>query len=231
MVLRGASVEPGRFNTIGERTVWVDERRDRRLRGIVIADRSDPERPFVVFAESGEMELDEERAEFLLRLERGDVHIEGGGSEERYQRLTFERFEYRFDVDALVGNGGSRRPREMELDELRETVKRIEAGAATGSLREVPASYPVHLQQRWAMPMAPALFALVGVPLGMQRKRGARSWGVILCAVLAFGYYALQSFGELLAIESGFPPAIVWMPNVIYGALGVVLLTRAHRAS
>jgi lipopolysaccharide export LptBFGC system permease protein LptF len=81
------------------------------------------------------------------------------------------------------------------------------------------------------MPFAPALFAIVGVPLGMQRRRGARSYGVILCALLAFGYYALYSFCELLSIESGFPPEIVWLPNVVYAVVGALLLVRARRVS
>jgi lipopolysaccharide export system permease protein len=231
MVVRGASVEPGRFNTIGERTVYIDARDARKIRGIMISDRSDPERPFLVFAEAGEMELDEERAEFRLRLERGDLHIEGDRDDERYQRVTFERFEYRFDIDALLGGERTRRPREMTFGELRETVARIDGGDAPELLREAPPAYAVHLQRRWAMPLAPALFALVGVPLGIQRKRGARSWGVILCALLAFTYYALHSFCELLAIESGFPAATVWVPNAVYAAVGAVLLVRAQRAS
>ena len=232
MLVRGASVEAGRFSTVGDRTVYVDERVGRRqLRGIMISDRSDPERPFLVFAEGGEMQLDEERAELRLRLERGDVHIDSRRDDDRHQRVHFERFEYKIDVAALMGEAPQQRPREMPLAELRSVVARLDAGEDPGPLREEPPAYAANLQRRYAMPLAPALFALVGVPLGMRRQRGARSFGVIVCALLAFGYYALHSFCELLVLESGFPAQLVWLPNAIYAAVGLALVVRVRRAS
>jgi lipopolysaccharide export system permease protein len=233
LLIRGASVEPGRFNTVGDRTLYVDEREGaNRLRGILISDRTDPKRPFLVFAESGEMRFDEERAELQLSLERGDVHIDSQEDDgDRYQRMGFDRLEYKIDVAHMVNPNQQRRPREMPLSELRETVARIESGAAE-DLREPPAAYAAHLERRYALPAAPALFALVGVPLGMQRKRGARSYGVLLCAVLAFGYYALQSFCESLAVEKGFPPRLaMWLPNAAFAAAGLALLVHARRSS
>ena len=233
LLVRGASVEPGRFSTVGDRTLYVDEREGaNRLRGVLISDRTDPKRPFLVFAEAGEMQLDEERAELRLLLERGDVHIQTqSDDQDRYQRVGFDRLEYKIDVAKLMDPISPPRPREMTLADLRATAARIAAGS-TEKLRDPPASYAVNLERRYALPAAPALFALVGVPLGMQRKRGARSYGVILCALLAFGYYALATFCESLANEKGFPPSLAaWLPNLAYAALGTVLLVRARRSS
>jgi lipopolysaccharide export system permease protein len=233
LVIRGASVEPGRFNTVGDRTLYVDERDGANgLRGILISDRTDPKRPFLVFAESGEMRFDEERAELQLSLERGDVHMDSTEADgDRYRRMGFDHLEYKIDVAHMVNPNQVRRPREMPLGELRETVDRIASGE-TDNLRDAPAAYAAQLERRFALPAAPALFALVGVPLGMQRKRGARSYGVLLCAMLAFGYYAMESFCESLAVEKGFPPRLaMWMPNLAYGAAGLVLLVYARRSS
>jgi lipopolysaccharide export system permease protein len=233
MLVRGASVEAGRFKAVAKRMFFVDEREaEGRLRGIVISDRTDPERPFLVFAESGELRLDESRAEMVLMLERGDVHLEPrGDADDRYQRVGFERFEYRINIGEAMGTGLPR-PREMTREQLRAVVARIEAGEEPGPLRDPPVEYATNLHRRYALPAAPALFALVGVPLGIRRKRGARSYGVILCAVLAFGYYALHSFCELLATERGFPVEIaVWLPNVAYAVLGIVLVLHARRSA
>ena len=74
------------------------------------------------------------------------------------------------------------------------------------------------------------LFALIGVPLGMQRQRGARSYGVIICAVLAFGDFAIEAFCELLVIETGYPARIMmWIPNLVFACLGGALVMRARR--
>lgn len=232
LLVRGAAIEAGRFNRVGERTFYVDERApDGSLRGIVISDRSDPARPFTVFAETGEVRIDEEEGLLALRLDRGDVHLELSEDEQRYQRVSFGILEYRIDVAAEMGARSRTHPGEMPLSALRELVARIEAGEDPGELDRDPASYAAHLQRRYVLPAAPALFALVGLPLGMRRKRGARSWGVILCAGLAFAYYAMISFSELLIVERGFPPAITsWTPNVLAALTGVALLVHANRA-
>ena len=66
----------------------------------------------------------------------------------------------------------------------------------------------------------------------MRRKRGARSFGVLLCALLAFTYYGLVSGGEFLATQGGVEPAIaIWLPNVVFAAVGAVLLIRARHGS
>jgi lipopolysaccharide export system permease protein len=233
MVVRGASVEPGRFNTVGDRMLYVDEREGaNRLRGILISDRSDPKRPFLVFAESGSMRVDEQRAELSLSLEHGDVHIDARrGEDDRYQRVGFERLEYKIDVGNMMNPAQPQRAREMPLAELRQVVARIAAGSKE-PLREEPSAYATNLERRYALPAAPALFALVGVPLGMQRKRGARSYGVILCALLAFVYYSLQSLCDSLATKKGFPPRLaMWLPNLGFAVVGVFLLLRARRSS
>ena len=234
LLVRGASVEPGSFTSVGDRTLYVDAREDGgKLRGVVISDRSDPERPFLVFAESGQMHLDEAKAEWVLHLERGDVHVEPSADEpDRYQRVAFEQLEYRIDVTDAISPEALLRARSLPLDELRATVARIESGADPGPLREPPAVYATDLQRRYAMPAAPAVFALLGVPLGIRRKRGARSYGALLCAAIAFAYYSFESFCELLATERGLPPRlVVWLPNLCFAGLGLALLVRARQAS
>ena len=232
MLVRGASVEPGRFNSVGGRTLYVDQREGKnRMRGILISDTTDPKRPYLVFAESGSLALDEQNAVLRLSLEHGDIHIDPRDEQDRYQRVAFERLDYEIDVAQLMEPIQPMRAREMSLAELRATNARIAAGT-TEPLRDEPPEYAVNLARRYALPAAPVLFALVGVPLGMQRKRGARSYGAILCALLAFGYYALQSFCEALAVQKALPPVLaMWLPNLLYAGVGIALIARARRAS
>lgn len=233
LLVRGASIEAGRFNQVGSRTFYVDERAaDGRLHGIVISDRSDPERPFMVFAETGEIVIDEQLAQLTLRLEQGDVHIDPSDDIERHQKITFETLEYRIDVAAEMGPRAALRPREMGYGQLRTAVDRIRAGEDPGPLRRAPEKYLAHLESRQALPAAPALFALIGLPIGMRRKRGARSFGVIICAGVAFTYYALHSFCELLVVERGFPtPWTAWIPNAVTLIAGILLLVHVRKTA
>jgi lipopolysaccharide export LptBFGC system permease protein LptF len=74
------------------------------------------------------------------------------------------------------------------------------------------------------------VFALLAVPLALQRGRGARSWGVLLCGLLVTLYYAVLSFGQYLALEALVPAGLaLWLPNGVFGLVALALLVRAHR--
>ena len=58
MTTQGSMIEPGEFKRVGERIVYVRSRDgEGRLESILISDRTDPERPFMIFAESGMLRL------------------------------------------------------------------------------------------------------------------------------------------------------------------------------
>jgi lipopolysaccharide export system permease protein len=91
--------------------------------------------------------------------------------------------------------------------------------------------YEIQLHRRLALPFAPLLFALVGVPLGLRRSSGARSSGVLICVVLVFGYYTLLSAGVYAAEQRALPAAVaVWIPNAAFAVIGTGLMLRARRA-
>jgi lipopolysaccharide export system permease protein len=92
-------------------------------------------------------------------------------------------------------------------------------------------SYEIQLHRRLALPLSPLLFALVGVPLGLRRARGARSWGVLISVALVFVYYLLLSFGSFLADQGALPVSLaIWLPNFVFAVIAVPLLYRARRA-
>jgi len=231
---RGGLLEPGRFRAIGPRVVYVQARdRDNGLRRILVADRSDPKRPFLVFAERGRFTFDPATTTLRLELESGDVHFESH-EQESHQRIAFQRFDYAIDATALFERGGSTRPREMTFAELRDTIAAADRGplaVGQGGGRP-PTEFRAQYQRRLALPFAPLLFALLGVALGVRRTRSARSWGFLACAVLTTAYYTLLTFGEFLG-ESGRLPAApaLWIPNVAFALLAGVLLWRLQRGA
>ena len=232
LVARGAGLQPGRFRHFGDVLVYVDERGGDRLHGIVVSDRSDPERPLIVFASEGRLALDE-RGAVTLALERGDIHLDQSetlGSRE--VRISFERFDYTLDLAELLGDDVRRRPKELTWSDLRAAVARGRNGAERKDLREEPIAYELDLQRRLAAPLAPVLFGLIGLPIGMRRARGARAFGALWCAGIAFAYYGAQISFESLA-EQGFLSAAAarWIPVAAFGVLAAVLLSRARRGS
>lgn len=88
-------------------------------------------------------------------------------------------------------------------------------------------SYLVEVHKKFSIALACVVFVLVGAPVGaLTRARGA----AVSVAVSLFFFFAFWMFligGEELADRGFVPPGVaMWAPNVILGAIGV-LLTRA----
>ena len=102
LATRGATPEPGKFLSLGQRVVYVDGRSAGGiLEGVMISDRSNRERPLLILAEMGRFGFDEERNAFEFHLESGEVHVEERNYSPEYKRLSFVTLDYRFDVSAL----------------------------------------------------------------------------------------------------------------------------------
>ena len=224
---RGAIFEPGRFRTIGNRVVYVQSRdRENRLKRIVVADRANPNRPFLIFAERGRFSFDAESLRIRLELENGDLHLESRDPAV-HRRIAFEKFDYWIDAASLFDQARNARPSEMEFEQLAD---RIYGRIAPTTPGWEPAEYEAHYHRRLAIPFAPFVFAALGVPLGLRRSRSARSWGVLICVLLVVTYYFLLGFAQYLG-ETGALPAVValWMPNAVFGLASIPLLVRAQR--
>jgi len=234
---RGLNLETGSFRGMSGRVIFVrSQDAEGRLHGVVIWDVSQPTRPFTVFAEEGQLSYDPGTALVRLDLRGGDIHMEPSPAQpERYRRIAFDRFEYEFDVsDLLAAEAARLRPRDMTMEELLHNLERVRTATSREDLEGLrekePEPYLLQLHRRFALPFAPIVFALVAVPLGLRRVRGARSLGAMLCVALAFGYYVLLSFGEYLGEEAGVHPGLaLWIPNAAFLAVSVPLLLRARR--
>lgn len=229
IALRGSLLEPGAARRLGGLTLFARERRpDGELGGVVLRDDSDPERPLLVVAERGSLVLDRDARALRLQLARGDLHLGGGAG----QRIAFESFEYAIPDQPLRAAQRARvRPREMSLAELRRILERARAGdPLDGFRKQNPVEYELQIHRRFALPLAPALFGLVAVPLGLRVRRGARSRAALGCALLVGGYYTLLMYGRFLALDGTLPAAsAAWLPNGAFGLAAAGLLRAAGR--
>jgi lipopolysaccharide export system permease protein len=79
--------------------------------------------------------------------------------------------------------------------------------------------------QRLALPVGTVVFALLAVGLSVARARPSRSSGAMLGIAATVVYYGLLQLGNGLARADAFPVALaVWLPNVVLGALTLILL-------
>lgn len=113
---------------------------------------------------------------------------------------------------------------EMTMKELREQINIMKTQYVnTGKLE-------AELYQRVTVPLASLIFALIGVPLGLQPTRNSSSAGFAMSIIIIFIYYALMTMGNALARGNVIEPLLaVWIPNIVGLIAGGILLHRASR--
>ncbi len=229
---RGAILDSGQFTNLAGRVVFLDARDARgNLERVMISDASQPQRPFVVFAERGHFHLDAEAALIRLELENGNLLFQTQESDVAQQRIGFDRFDYQLDAGPLLEIGPLLRPRDLPMGQLLERVRLARRDALPPEIRRRnPHEYELQLHRRLALPWAPLLFAAVGVPLGLRGARGTRAWGVWVCIALVAAYYLVLDMGERLADGGEIPAALaIWLPNGLFAIAAGILLTRSRQ--
>ncbi len=83
--------------------------------------------------------------------------------------------------------------------------------------------YWVEIHKKTSIPFACIVFTLVGAPLGIRARRGGLAAGFISVGFFVFYYLCLVG-GEQLADRGIADPWFsMWVPNILLGALGLVL--------
>jgi lipopolysaccharide export system permease protein len=85
----------------------------------------------------------------------------------------------------------------------------------------------VELNKRFSASLACAAFVLIAVPLGITTHRKETSVGFALSLVIAFTYFFFIIMADTFRNNpSAHPAVLIWIPNVLFFALGSYLFSR-----
>lgn len=83
------------------------------------------------------------------------------------------------------------------------------------------------MYQRFTIPLASFIFALIGCPLGVQPNRSSSSIGFGLSIIIIFIYYSLMTLSGAIGEGTFIPPFVaVWIPNLIGLGTGLYLIKK-----
>jgi len=93
------------------------------------------------------------------------------------------------------------------------------------------AHYLVEIHKKYAIAAACLVFVLLGVPTAIRFPRGGLGFVIGMSLGIFAVYYIGLIGGESLADRLVAPPWILWTPNILFTAAGVVLLRRSRTAA
>jgi len=197
-----------------------------RMEGILIYDERERGKFNTIIAKEGFLINHPESKEMILRLRFGDIH-RSEPKTNTFQTIQFNTYDLKLELaKAFAALGRKLQDEEMSINEIRGKIEGIrKVGGNT-----IP--YEVELYKRYAIPFACIVFALIGVPLGIQPRRSGRSYGFVLSILIILAYYVTLMASEMLAVRKIIPAFLAaWIPNFLFTGLGVYLLVKAARES
>jgi lipopolysaccharide export system permease protein len=113
---------------------------------------------------------------------------------------------------------------EMDLTELLKYVERLERDGYKSTL------YQVEIYSRFSLAVTPIILAMLGLGLALSREELYLPAMVAVGLGLMFLYWLIFGLSISLGQAGRWPILIsVWWPHGLFGALGIVLLSRASR--
>jgi lipopolysaccharide export system permease protein len=85
------------------------------------------------------------------------------------------------------------------------------------------------MHRRYAMPLTCLIVVWLGVPLGMQVSRRGPMMGIGLALGLVIAFFILSRLTAPIGTAGRIEPWVAaWIPNILFGAVGVGLFFRAR---
>ena len=110
----------------------------------------------------------------------------------------------------------------LTLPELREFIDRQKLRGVSNISK-----YEVEYYKRIAAPFAAFILTLIGVCVSSQKRKGGMGANLGLGLALSFAFILFQTIASAFAVNAGLPPIVaVWIPNVLFAIIALVLVWR-----
>jgi len=232
-------LEEGRFiREFPGYMIYVGKKNKNRVRDLIVyeVDKETGKVTGTIRADSGIMTSDKENA--LLKIDLFDVRIEipnldapDDATKTRY--VNARKYPIRLDFNELMGKKTvDKKRKNLTLSELAWRIRnplQEYAGMSLADLRVAHNRDLIELSQRICLSIAPFMFVLVAIPLGIKSHRKESSIGMLMSLGIVFVYYLFiilsDTFERMPQLHSWIFP---WIPIICGQIGGLMLLRRAN---
>jgi LPS export ABC transporter permease LptF/LPS export ABC transporter permease LptG len=189
--------------------------------GVFLADISDAANPRITLAREGIL-VPEGQDRLHLHLTDGSTHETDTTQADKYQISSFEQTDIPIELASSENKSEEIPVKAIGTWELRDRARDVDPVTARW--------YLIEFYNRFALPTACLVLAMVGIPLGLSSKKSGKSGGFVLTIVLVFVYYFVSLIGVSLAKQGRVSPAFgAWLANLVFFAAALYLLWQAER--
>ncbi len=187
---------------------------------VMAADTGNPSQPVLYLARRGRMAIDRAARTIHMVLEEGTRHTTKLDDPAAYEVLKFDRTIIALDPESVFPRSGPQRgEREMAIEDLATLAANME-GTGQSSHRQV-----MEIHKKFSVPVACFVFAVLGVALGISHRKDGKLAAFVLGIGVIFAYYVIMYIAESLTKGFWIPAWLtMWIPDLVLGAAGVLLL-------
>jgi LPS export ABC transporter permease LptF/LPS export ABC transporter permease LptG len=189
-------------------------------RDVFLADDTRQGERTVYFARRGQLVIDRSKKTVELALDHGTRHTTFASRPEEYDVSSFDRLALTMDAETVFPRTTLMKgDNEMTIAELHEKIAlNRKSGQPTGSQYYT-------IQQKFAIPVACLVLALIGVGLGVSNRKDGKLAAFVIGISVIFLYYVLLWTSRAGAISGVlFPSFAAWIANIVLGIAGLTLV-------
>jgi len=208
------------YGEFPNRTIYARDVVPGGWREVFLADTSQPGETTVYFAKEGRLRVDRDKRLVALELTRGTWHTTSVTRPDVYEGGDYDSTIIHLDPNTVFPSlAPAKTEREMSIAELKASI------AAGVALNDPGHSQRYMIQQKFSIPAAALVLAIIGLALGVSHRKDGRFASFVLGFGVIFSYYVVLWTVRAAAISGRLPagPA-AWIPNAIFGVAGVALL-------
>jgi len=228
------------FDDIPGMLLYADEVREGGdfLDKVFLYQSAEAGKELVTVARRSQIDYDKQTGVARFYLENGVTHSTIPTDADSYQVSSFEKQMIVKEPDesfrlrsSLLSRPSPKNYHEQSLTDLANSILRAGSIEHAETRAKVVGNILAIMHERFALPVACLVFAILGVPLGTMNRRGGRASGFTLSIGISIIYWILFSAGQNLVSQGQLSPYVgLWIGNALLGTLGIVFLLLRERS-
>jgi len=198
------------------------------IRFVFVQDKTSKGFTTTVVAPQGSVTTDSAKEQIRVEFKNGKIFRREG---EKLDVLHFGTYLVRLPLGNMLRKMGFERvsPKELSFQRLLE-FDRDEKLLLDTFDQDRARKVKVEIQKRLALPLACLVLGLFSVPIACVFRALKQQHGLVLALGVFLVYFSMLSVAESMGESRLVPPAIgIWIPNVLFSAMGFVFLRQAVR--